>query len=258
MTQESKGIPTDETTADAEAAGDDKSADTAVETAADGAEVTAEQVADYLRLHPDFLALRPDLLKVVTPPTRWAGESVVDMQRFMVETLKGELNGLRSTAQEVIETSRSNMAYQTRTHDAVLGLLAAGDVQKLVETVTDELPVLLDVDVAVIGFEPTQSLEVACADIAGLENGDVDRLIGVGREVKLIADMTDDGTVFAGGAGLVRSAAFARLRPGGGVPAGLLALGVRREGAFHPGQGSELLRFLARVVETCLRRLLAG
>jgi uncharacterized protein YigA (DUF484 family) len=152
------------------------------------------------------------------------------------------------------------MAFQSRTHDAVLAVLAADDIQALIEVVTDDLPVLLDVDMAVIGFEPTESSEVAKevanSDIGRLDDGEVDRLIGVGREVALIRDMTDDGTVFAGGAGLVRSAALARLRPGAAVPTGLLALGLRREGAFHPGQGTELLRFLARVVERCLRRLL--
>jgi uncharacterized protein YigA (DUF484 family) len=256
MTQESEGIPADEATVDKPSdASPEKTAETATGTAA-GAAVTDDQVADYLRRHPDFLALRPELFGVMTPPARWSGESVVDMQRFMVETLRGELNGLRDTAHEVIETSRSNMAFQSRTHDAVLALLAAGNIQELVETVTDELPVLLDVDMAVIGFEPTASLALVCSDIATFDDGEVDRLIGVGRDVALIRAMVDDGTVFAGGAGLVRSAALARLRPEAALPTGLLALGLRREGAFHPGQGTELLRFLARVVERCLRRRL--
>jgi uncharacterized protein len=256
MTHESEGIKAEAATAGSTAdATTEKSTEKAAETAADGASVTSEQVAEYLRDHPDFLALRPELFKVMAPPARWTGESVVDMQRFMVETLRGELDGLRGTTHEVIETSRSNMAFQSRTHDAVLALLAAGDIQGFVETVTDELPVLLDVDMAVIGFEPAESLELKCSDIAGLDDGEVDRLVGVGRDVALIREITD-AAVFAGGAELVRSAAFARLRPGGAAPTGLLALGLRREGAFHPGQGTELLRFLARVVERCLRRLM--
>jgi uncharacterized protein YigA (DUF484 family) len=265
MTQEHEGIPAEGATAgttDDAAAADpaEKTAETAANTgtepAQDGAAVTDDQVTDYLRRHPDFLALRPELFGVMTPPARWTGESVVDMQRFMVETLRGELNGLRDTAHDVIETSRSNMAFQSRTHDAVLALLAAANIPELVETVTDELPVLLDVDMAVIGFEPTASLALACSDVGRYDDGEVDRLIGVGRDVALIRAMVDDGTVFAGGAGLVRSAALARLRPEPPLPTGMLALGLRREGAFHPGQGTELLRFLARVVERCLRRRL--
>ncbi len=220
--------------------------------------VTADQVTDFLRRHPDFLACRPELLKLMTPPERWTGEVVVDMQRFMVDTLKQELEGLRNTTHEVIETSRSNMAYQTRTHDAVLALLAAEDLHDLVEIVTDELPAVLDVDVAVVGLEAPTVLAAAVSDVATLGDGEVDRLVGTGREVRLVRELVDDGAVFAGGAGLVRSAAFARLRPGPQAAAGLLALGIRREGAFHAGQGTELLRFLARILEVCLRRLLAA
>ena len=42
------------------------------------------------------------------------------MQRYMVESLRGEIAGLRDCANEVIETSRANLAIQTRTHAAVL------------------------------------------------------------------------------------------------------------------------------------------
>lgn len=41
---------------------------------------------------------------------------------------------------------------------------------------------------------------------------------------------------------------------GGGLPEGVLALGTRTEGTFHPQQGTELLSFLARVVEHAVRR----
>ena len=40
------------------------------------------------------------------------------------------------------------------------------------------------------------------------------------------------------------------------MPVGLLGFGCRRDGAFHPGQGTELLRFLAKIVEVCVARLL--
>ena len=71
------------------------------------------------------------------------------------------------------------------------------------------------------------------------------------REVK------DDGMLFAEGAGLVRSAALARLRRNAPISEGLLALGSRGA-TFHPGQGTELVAFLARVTELCLNRWLAS
>ena len=47
--------------------------------------------------------------------------------------------------------------------------------------------------------------------------------------------------------------ALLRLRPSARAPTGLLALGSRVEGRFDPGQGTELLSFLARILELCIR-----
>jgi uncharacterized protein len=219
-------------------------------------DLTDEQVADYLRDHPDFFTQRPALLQAMTPPDRWAGDTVVDMQRYMVESLRGEIAGLRDCANEVIETSRANLAIQTRTHAAVLALVAAPDLEHLMRAVTDDLPILLDVDLAVLSVERARGLELMIDGIGRLHGGDVDRFIGPGRDVALYREVADDGTLFGAGAGLVRSAALARIRCGDDAPVGVLAFGSRRDSAFHPGQGTELLRFLAKVVEVCLIRLL--
>lgn len=219
--------------------------------------LSAEQVADFLLGNPDFFVQRPELLQSMTAPPRWNGDAVVvDMHRHMVESLRGEIAGLRDCANEVIETSRANLVTQTRTHAAVLALVAAGDLDQLLRTVNDDLPILLDVDVAVLGVEPAAGLQPLVAGLARLRSGIVDRFIGAGRDVALYREMADDGDVFGAASGLVRSAALARLTCGEPAPVGMLGFGCRRDGAFHPGQGTELLRFLAKVVEVCLVRLL--
>lgn len=223
-------------------------------------DVKDEAVAGYLRLHPEFFDRHPDLLhglvRTMTPPSRFSGDTVVDMQRYMVESLRGEIAGLRDCANEVIETSRTNLAIQSRTHAAVLILVAAPDVSALLRAVNDDLPILLDVDVVTLGLEPGPGVQPMIDGIGRLRTGDVDRFVGLGRDVALYREMVDDGSVFGAGAGLVRSAALARIRSGEDSSAGLLAFGCRSDGAFHPGQGTELLRFLAKIVEVCLFRLL--
>jgi uncharacterized protein YigA (DUF484 family) len=215
-----------------------------------------DQVVAYLREHPDFFIDRPELLQQMVPPSRWTGETVVDMQRHMVESLRGEIAGLRDCANEVIETSRANLATQSRAHAAVLVLVAAADMDGLIRTITDDLPILLDVDVCLLSFEPGPDLEFMISGTGRLRLGDVDRFVGQGRDVALYREMADDGTIFGAGAGLVRSAALARVQHAADGQAGLLAFGSRRDRAFHPGQGTELLRFLGKVVETCLCRLM--
>jgi len=79
-----------------------------------------------------------------------------------------------------------------------------------------------------------------------LETGTVDRVLGPERDVALFTDVAGDPALFGGGADLVRSAALLRLSVSRTAPAGLLCIGTRRPGRFHPGQGTELLGFLAR------------
>ena len=214
-----------------------------------------DRIARWLGRHPDFFTSRPDLLSQMTFPSRWSGDGVVDLQRYILERRQDEIENLRNCAIEVIETSRSNLSSQTRTHAGALALMAADGVDDLVGIVNDDLPLLLDVDVATIGFEAgaPATAGLVSAHAGALDQGAVDRLLGDGHDVALVRDIGGDGDIFAAAAGLVRSAALARLRPSRDIPAGLLALGSRRE-VFHAGQGTELVGFLARVLEFCVRR----
>ncbi len=222
---------------------------------------SGEEVRDYLGRHPDFLSRNPELLEALSTPSRWSGDGVVDMQQFMLERLRGEIDSLRGCAQDVIETSRTNMSAQTRVHAAVLALLTAKDFDHLLRTIAEDLPLLLDVDVVAICFETggaggMAAMELVSPLIRRLEAGRVDDIIGPDRDVALFREMADDGALFGGGASLVRSAALSRLRPGTTTPDGLLALGSRGN-TFHPGQGTDLITFLGRVIERCVHNLIA-
>ena len=213
--------------------------------------VNDETVTAYLRAHPDFLARHSEMLTELEAPSRWSGDGVVDMQRFMTDKLRGEIEHLRTVSNELIVTSRTNLSVQGRTHQAVLTILAARDVTEMARTVKDSLPLILDLDVVSLCMEPSaQALpELAISEIRDLSEGTVDHYLGDDHDIMLTHDASDDGTLFGEGAGLVRSAAIARLNGGSVLPSGILALGSRSHGTFHPGQGTELLTFLARVVE---------
>lgn len=217
-----------------------------------------EQVVDYLRHNPDFLLRHTELVLTLTPPSRWPdAEGVVDLQVFMIERLKEEIDRIKGAAEHLIHTSRSNMSTQNRTHEAVLALLSADDMAGLALVVAEELPPMLDVDVATLCFEASDQALVALAapGILRMPAGSVDRMLGgTDRDCALSEQMPGDPLIFGDGAGLVVSSALVRLAAGGLSPAGVLALGSRHNRTFHSGQGTELITFLARVVESCVRR----
>lgn len=220
--------------------------------------VSADHVASYLRRHPDFLANYPELLETLKVPARFGAKrgqaGVVDLQSAMVERLRGENARLATLQAELLATSRANMSSQQRIHAGVLALLEATTFENLIQAITTDLAVLLDVDVVALCVEAPEGH--SHRDVAGVHillPGDVDAILGLGRDIVLSPAMPGPNPVYGAGAALVRSEALLRLRPSATSPTGLLALGSRHEGRFDACQGTELLGFLARILELCIR-----
>lgn len=217
------------------------------------------KVQAWLRGNPDFLKANAELLREVDPPERWSGDGVVDMQRWMVERQRAELGDLKDQTREMILASRENMDVLQRTHAAALALLAADGLDGFARVVVQELPVLLDVDMVTMVFEHEDAaLGSGGAPFGFLPVGAVDHLLqATGGEARLFSQIADDGSLFGPAAEAVQSAALARLRPGHGVPTGLMILGSTSD-TFHEDQATDLLRFLARVLEACAHRWLGN
>jgi uncharacterized protein YigA (DUF484 family) len=214
-------------------------------------------VAAYLREHPDFLRRHPDLLDVLQAPRRDYGDGVVDLQKAMMERLRGELARLRESRDDLIQTGRVNMNTQTRIHESVLALLRAKSFEHLIETVTTDLVVMLDLDAITICVEqaPEGRTGAVRRGVLQTEPGAVDQLLGDERDHLLIAELAGANQIFGEAAALIQSAALLRLEIPG-APAAMLALGSRTPGHFEPNQGTEFLRFLANVLALTIRRWL--
>lgn len=216
--------------------------------------LTAEEVCAYLRDHPDFLAQHAEVVDHLAPPALHRGRGVVDLQSYMIERLRGEVRTLKDQQRELIVTTRANLNSQNRIHAAVLFLLDAQNFEQLIQTIATDLAVLLDLDVASLVVE-SNGLDIPHVHRSGVrvvEPGMIDHWLGQ-RDVVLNADIEGDPEIFGAAAGLVRSEALIRLQVSGETPEGLLAFGSRQPDMFHHGQGTELVCFLARVIERCIR-----
>lgn len=216
----------------------------------------AHQVAAYLRRHPNFLNEHPDLLETLTPPAaQRSGENVVDLQRFMIEKLRKDVHSLRHNQDNLVDASRTNMSSQERIHAAVLAMLEARTFDHLLEIVTQDFIQTLDVDFITLCFEAADPATHP-GNIKGLRilpTGMIEEMMGEDRAILLRAEVRGDSRLFSKQAEQVRSEALVRLRVSQLGPAGLLALGSRAERRFYPGQGTELLGFLAEATGRCVR-----
>lgn len=220
--------------------------------------VTAKQVAGYLRSHPEFLLEHPGLLDGLEPPARDHGGGVVDLQHVMVKRLREEVEKLGGMRDDLLETSRGNANSQDRIHRAIIALLEAPSFERFIECVTTDLAVILDLDLVTIGVEQSDQAFPShpAHGVYCLEPGLVDSLLGPGNRMLLRDKVQGEPAIYGSGAALVRSDAVIRLAIGDAVPAAVLAMASRGEDRFHSAQGTELLSFLARVLEISFRRWL--
>jgi uncharacterized protein len=175
----------------------------------------------------------------------------------MLDRLRHETTRLQHEQRSLITTSRNNLASQCRVHKAVLAMMKATSFEQLMQIVTTDLAVLIDVDVVTIAIESSASPTARLLHgIQLLKSGTVDALLGE-RDIAMATGIQGDPALFGGAAGLVRSQALLRLSFGRAGPTGLVCIGTRKPNTFHPGLGSELLSFLARALAITITQWLS-
>ena len=160
--------------------------------------LSTAEVEAFLAAHPDFLARRPELLSELLPPSRFGRSTIVDFQQAMVQALQDRLRESEQTHQDLIATSRTNLSVQGRVHQAVLALLSARTFEHLIEIVTTDLAMQMDVDVVTLCVEgEADRLPDAIGSLVHLlAPGAIDRVLGPGRNILLEKRITVDPAVF--------------------------------------------------------------
>ena len=215
--------------------------------------VTAEQVAQYLSDNPDFFTTHADLFERMAAPERNLGDGVTDIQKAMIHRLRDKVERTEDVARVLIDTSRDNLSIQAQIHAGVLSLLDATRFEQLIQTVTVDLSVMLDLDVVNLCVEADEDFPLPEANVIVVPRGTIDSFVGENQSIALDQDISADPVLFGGASPLVQSQALVRLEISDLAPPAVLAFGSRDNDRFHPGQATELLQFLARVLEIQMR-----
>lgn len=218
-----------------------------------GEEKGALDVKEFLIRNPDFLTENPELFTVLTPPDRSTDDEVVDFQTLMIEKIKRNFEDLKVDQGQLIDTSRNNLTTQAQVHEAVLALLDVDDVSEIGHMVTQNWVDTLHIDVIRICFEDSQHTPtLPLKDMSLLPVGSVKKYMGKDDIIQLRGDVEVSEEIFGPAKALIKAEALIRIPPTDQNPVGLLAFGSRDADMFYPGQGTELLRFLAKSFHKCL------
>ena len=226
---------------------------TKAKTKRSGETVSAGQVIRFLAENPDFFADNADALEAITPPARDLGDGVTDFQQAMIHRLRDKIGKTEDVARVLIDTSRDNMSTQARIHEGVIALLDANSFEQVIQTVTVDLAVLMDLDAVDLCVETADTAALPVGSLRTLPAGAIDELMGAGRSIALSNEISADPAIFGPAASLVQSQALVRLEISAQAPPALIAFGSREPDHFHAGQATELLQFLAQVLEKLIR-----
>ena len=216
---------------------------------------------------------------------------VVDLRSVAMARLEARLGRLEAAHRTVIAAAYENLAGTQQVHRAILRLLEARSLGGFVEGLTGEVAGILRLDavrLVVEGAEgdvplgapapiplrplPTAandagppSAGAAAASAAGLKvvpPGWISGRVACGGPSRVVLRrgavlLAEGGGTDAVPAGSIGSEAWLALDLGEGRRPGLVVLGSGDPDQFAPGQGTELLEFLAGVLERALRRWLA-
>lgn len=187
--------------------------------------------------------------------------TVISFEDRAVATLRARVAEVEEANHDLIAFARGHSGAVAAIHEAVLAVVEAEGFDHLIHIVTQDWPLMLNVDaVAMALFVGDKGVR---ADAGGLQFVDppiVRKSIGdallSGCGGVLLRGVERGHPLFGPASELIRAEALVRLDCEAPLPSGMLALGQRSEQSFETRHGSELLMFLGGVLTRSMARWL--
>jgi len=224
--------------------------------------ITAEDVATFLANKPDsitdMLATHPNLLALCLAAARDHAQDnqqtdpkVVNLSPALAFKARQDARKIKQTHDSLLHIAADNMLSWTRVHHATLGLLASTDLPGMCEVITNEFPVIFDLNQCQLIIE--EEAAMGNASNAGLGLHPSTQIDAATNSQSLYLGLPNDAAQRL----LVRptqSLAIIRLpdRLPDPVSRAVLLLGGKTATSFHPDLGSDLLVLLAEMVGVTL------
>jgi uncharacterized protein YigA (DUF484 family) len=219
--------------------------------------MSPQDVAEYLKSHPEFFDQHADLLQAVTLPHPHGGRAISLSERQML-ALREKIKALELRLAELVRFGQENDAILERLQRWTRGLLLQRQARALPDALQNSLAEIFTVPQVALriwdasdDFTDLAATRPVAPEVRTL--ADQLRLPYVGASAPAYALAIDllDGPA-------VESIALLPLRRGAAPAAfGLLVLGSPDARRFHGGMGTEVLARIAETASAALTRLLS-
>ena len=210
----------------------------------------AEEVAKYLRDHPDFFEEYMDLLATIHVPHP-SGKHAIPLAERQVLTLREKGRALETKLRELVQFGEDNDVIGDRVHRVTLALMAARDLPALLQSLRQNL------------HEDFRVPAVALRLWSGRTIESQPEFEAVSQEARIFADaltnpyfcespMFESAAWLEGSTEELRSFVYVPLRSD--RPLGLLAMASQDPARFTSDMGTLYLTRLSELVSTALKR----
>jgi len=218
-----------------------------------------DTIRAFIHAHPEIVADDTELLGTIIPAIYALEDGAYDMQRFAIDRLKSQNDELIRQRDRAMNSLRVNAAVAARMQTAVLAILEARNFEEMIRMITSRLAGIIDVDRIQMCVEETHEgmidnlTEAEKLGVRIVPECGVDAMLGEAGNTLLESDTHGPAMLFGPSGRDVRSYALVRLAISPIAPPGLLALGSHDPDTYDSRQGTDLLEFLARVIERQVR-----
>ena len=210
-----------------------------------------DSIADMLATHPKLLALCLAAAGDHAKDNKQIDPKVVDLSPALTFKARQDARKIKQTHESLLHVAAENMLSWTRVHHAALGLLASTDLSGMCQVITNEFPVIFDLNQCQLIIEEEMAMQNVTDTGLGLHPAT--QIAAATNSRSLYLGLPNDAAQKL----LVRPAqslAIIRLpdRLPDPVSQAVLLLGGKTANSFHPDLGSDLLVLLAEMVGVTL------
>ncbi|MCW9058698.1 MAG: DUF484 family protein [Gammaproteobacteria bacterium] len=215
--------------------------------------LTATQVAEYLREHPEFFNEQTELVAELRIPHP-VGPAISLLER-QVTVMRDQNRDLKRKLMDLVQVARDNDRLNERMHQLILDLIKAGSLEQVIDTLNDHLRgefkadtlslLLYDMDrnrARECGILPIARDDAALEHFASFHKS--------GRPLCGRLKQAQLEFLFGDQAPAVGSAALVPI--GRDASQGMLAIGSSEANRFHPGMGTLFLSHLGELISAVL------
>lgn len=214
-----------------------------------------QDVARYLREHPEFFTAHGDLLSSISMPSAH-GTRAISLHERQLEVLREKNRALEMKFAELIRNAQENDAIVTKIQQWARELLLVSDAEGMPAEVCDGLRSAFAVPQAVMRVwnprPPYRSLpwaQTVGEDVITLANSMKSPYCGANADFQAATWLPDGGAS-------ARSIALLPLRKGANQSTfGMLVLGSSDPARFQPSMGTAFLERIAEIAGAALSRL---